>query len=88
MTLHINLPEELQERLNRRAVESGYKDAQEYVQALVLADAEDEFLPEDVEQLLLDRLQNPGPRVEFNDSFKEEFRAEVLRRREHNGPKQ
>lgn len=90
MTLHINLPDELQEKLNRRALENGYKDAQEYAEALLRADIEDEeeFLPEDVEELLLERLQNPGERLEFNEAFKEQFRAEVLRRRQQNGPKQ
>lgn len=90
MTLHINLPDELQEKLNRRALENGYKDAQEYAEALLRADIEDEeeFLPEDVEELLLERLQNPGERLEFNEAFKEQFRAEVLRQRQQNGPKQ
>ncbi|HEY1684163.1 MAG TPA: hypothetical protein VGG19_05330 [Tepidisphaeraceae bacterium] len=81
MTLHINLPDELQEKLNRRAVESGYQDAQEYAEALLRADVEENFLPEDVEELLLERLADSRPGIELTPEYVAKFKAEVEQRR-------
>ena len=81
MTLHIDLPDELQERLNRRAVENGYRDVQAYAEALLRADVEEEFLPAEVEELLLERLDDPRPNIELTPEYVAKFKAEVEQRR-------
>lgn len=81
MTLHLNLPDELQERLNRRAAESGYDNVEDYARAVLRADIEEEYLPEDVEELLLERLQNSAGSIELTPEFVAKFKAEVEQRR-------
>ncbi|HWB53905.1 MAG TPA: hypothetical protein VG722_06920 [Tepidisphaeraceae bacterium] len=88
MTLHIDLPDEVRERLSRRAAENGYSDVQEYAQALLRADVEEDFLPEEVEELLLERLKDTSPRMTLTPTSEAEFRAEVARRRNQGGTPQ
>jgi plasmid stability protein len=85
-SLNINLPDHLTNRLRARAIENGYETIEQYAQALLEADAsDDEVVDEDIEQLLLERLDDPRPDIEFTPQFKEQFRKQVNERRQSRG---
>jgi len=80
-TLQINLPEELSERIAARASESGYATPETYVESLLRADAgEDQNLDENLEKLLLERLDS-GPSILITPEFIEQFKQQVELRR-------
>jgi hypothetical protein len=83
--LHIDLPTDLKQRLSERAVESGFATVEQYAEALLRADAEAQPVDEQVEKLLLERLEDDQPGVEFTAQFKERFREQVRKRRELDG---
>lgn len=80
--LHLTLSEELKARLLRRAQESGYATVEQYAQAVLQASAADEVVDdEELESLLLERLEDPQPGIELTPHFKQQFRDELQRRR-------
>ena len=79
--IHIRLPDKLKPKLSERAAESGFDTVEEYVEALVRAEAADDIIgDEELEALLLQRV-NDSESIEFTSSFARNFRKEVTRRR-------
>jgi hypothetical protein len=79
--LQLNLSDDVKARLQARAKESGYETVEQYAQALLQASAEDELLDDDVEALLIERLEDPRPGIELTPQFKEQFREQINQRR-------
>ena len=72
-TLNLNLSNDLRERLQSRAAEAGYATVEEYAEAVLRFSAEEQFVDDDVEELLMQRLDDPRPGIEFNQQFKQQF---------------
>ena len=51
------------------------------------ATAEPELTDEQLEELLVQRLEDPRPDIELTPQFKEQFKEEVRQRRQAGGPK-
>jgi plasmid stability protein len=79
--LTLTIPNEVKTRLEARAAQSGYGSVEEYAEALLNAGAEEQFVDDDVEALLLQRLNDPRPNIELTDEFKNTFRQQVQQRR-------
>lgn len=83
--MQIRLRDDLQTRLAARAVENGFNSIEAYVESLLRADAgDDQFVDQDVEELLLRRLDS-GAGIEFTADFVQQFKRQVAQRREFNG---
>lgn len=80
--LSIQLPEELRSQAEARAAEGGHGSVAEYVEALVRADLESEGIDDDIEALLLERLDSPEPGIEVTPAFWERLREECRARRD------
>ncbi len=78
--LNINIRDDLRDKVAARAAESGFDSVETYVESLVANDVENVSDDEDLEALLLDRL-DIGPGIEMTPTFVEQFKAEVLQRR-------
>lgn len=76
----ITIPDELKFQAAARAAEAGFATVDEYVTAVLQADAGTDAEPE-LEELLLQRLDG-GPGIELTPQFVEQFRREVRDRRE------
>jgi plasmid stability protein len=83
-TIQINLRDDVQQRLAVRAAESGYKDVQKYVEALIEADTEEQLADADLEELLLQRLDS-GPSIEMTPEYRKQFIEDVKPRRNSSG---
>jgi antitoxin ParD1/3/4 len=83
-TMQLNLRDDLQQRLTARAAESGYKSANEYVEALIRADFGDDESDDDIEEILLARLDS-GPSIEVTPEYRKQLIEELSqpRKREH-----
>lgn len=79
-TLHIDVPEDIKTRLASRAAESGFATVEEYAQALLMAETQED-LPPEVEQILSDRINDPRPGIEFTPQFQLDFHRQVNQRR-------
>jgi hypothetical protein len=79
----ITIPDELKMQAVARAAEAGYATVDEYVAAVLQADAGTLAEPE-LEELLLRRLDS-GPGIEVTPQFVEQFKREVRGRRESDG---
>jgi hypothetical protein len=87
-TLNITLSDELKGLLEARAAECGFDHVEDYVQSLLKADARPaELIDEDLEELLLKRLDNPEL-VELTPTFVEQFKQQVAQRRKSHGAAQ
>jgi len=87
--LSIDLPEDVKTRLEARAARSGHGTVEEYVQALLRAEAdepsEDYAAPahltfstdEELEAMLLQRVNDPRPGIEATPEFWEDFKRRV-----------
>jgi hypothetical protein len=81
MTLHLNISDDLKARLQARASENGFDRLDEYVESLLEADtAENVVEDDDLEQLLLRRLDNPNT-FELTPAVVEQFKQQVAQRR-------
>src|SRR4051812_35406907 len=80
--LSVELPEELRRKVETRAAESGHRSVEQYVQALIRADAEfsadadlggpphlEVGTDDDLESLLTHRLENGGTSIEATPEF-------------------
>jgi hypothetical protein len=85
--LHIPVSDELKARLAACAAEGGFGTIEQFAQAVLEATAEPELTDEQVEELLVRRLEDPRPDIELTPAFKEQFMEEVRKRRESDGPK-
>ena len=83
--LHLTLPDELSSQLQSRAMESGYDSVEHYAQAVLRANGAPQAVDEDVEELLVSRLDDPRPDIELTPKFKDEFRAQLQERRRRQG---
>lgn len=83
--LNLNVSDDLAMRLRERAKESGYDDIERFAESLLQAELEDE----DLEALLLERLDDPRPKIEFTSEFQRSFLREIeeQRARGKNTPK-
>lgn len=80
--LSIQLPEELRSQAEARAAEGGHGSVAEYVEALVRADLDSEEIEDDVEALLLERLDSPEPGIAVTPEFVEQFTRRQAERRQ------
>ena len=83
--LHLTLSDDLHAQLLRRAHESGYASIEEYAEALLTASAETPVIDDDLEALLVERLDDPHPGIELTPQFQQQFRNEIQRRRASGG---
>ena len=83
--LQVKVPARVKERLVARAAESGYSSVEQYARAVLQASAEEEFVDEDLEALLLERLKDRRPGIAFTPAFKRQFRADIKKRRKSRG---
>jgi uncharacterized protein (DUF1697 family) len=84
-SINITLSEDLKVRLRARAQESGYQTVEQYIQAVLEANAQEAVLDDDLEELLTERMNNAQPGIELNEQFKSKFRQEVQSRRDTQG---
>jgi plasmid stability protein len=84
-TLHLNLPDDLRSRLEARAVESGFRSVEQYAEALLRASAAPGPTDESLERLLMARVEDDRPGIEFTPEFADEFRQQVRRLRASGG---
>ncbi|HZK81233.1 MAG TPA: hypothetical protein VFC46_09210 [Humisphaera sp.] len=73
-TLQIQISDEIQDRVSARAAEGGFKSVEEYVESLVAADA---VIDDDLEQLLLERLDSDAPSIELTPEFIAQFKQRI-----------
>jgi hypothetical protein len=85
--LQIPVSDELKARLAARAAEGGFGTIEQYAKAVPEATAEPELTDEQIEELLVRRLEDPRPDIELTPAFKDQFREEVRQRRQSGGPK-
>ena len=84
--LSIQLPDDLRAKVHARASESGHESVEDYVEALLRADADDTGVnDDDVEALLLERIDSTEPGIEVTPAFVEKFRQRIERSRQSGG---
>lgn len=83
--LHLQLPGDVEKRLRAQAAADGFGTIEEYAEALLRATTEEQFVDPETERILLERLDDPRPPIEFNAEFKEQFMDQVRRRRQAEG---
>ena len=82
----IDLPDDLRAKAEARAAEAGHSTLEQYLRALLHADiGTGEFLDEDLEELVLRRLDDASPSIEFTPQFARDFKDAMRRRREADG---
>jgi hypothetical protein len=99
--LSVELPDELRRKVEARAAESGHPTVEQYVQALLRADAEDSAdedlggpphlevgTDDELETLLRHRLDNGGPGVEATPEFWARLKERARRSSGEAGPGQ
>jgi len=77
--MQINLRDDLQQRVAARVAEGHYKNVDEYFEALVSADFDESEADDDIEEILLQRLDS-GPAIELTPEFEKQFLAEMAQR--------
>lgn len=81
----IDLPDDLRAKAEARAAEAGHGTLEQYLRALLHADiGTGEFLDEDLEELVLQRLDD-RPSIEFTPQFAQDFKDAIRRRRQAGG---
>ena len=83
--LHLTLSDDLHAQLLRRAQESGFASIEAYAEALLSASAEAQVVDEELESLLVERLNDARPGIELTPQFKQQFRDDIQRRRGASG---
>jgi hypothetical protein len=84
-TLHLTVSEDVRARLLRLAREAGYASVEEYAEHLLHESAEEQVIDDELEALLVERLDDPRPGIELTSEFKQAFRDEMQRRRRRGG---
>lgn len=91
--LNINLPEDVAERLRDRAARAGHDTVEEFVQALIFSEVEEEGedygapphltveSEEELKKFLEPRLDDNGGSIELTPEFREQFMRELRQRR-------
>jgi plasmid stability protein len=83
--LKLTVPDDLKSRLNARAMESGFDSVEAYARAVLAASAEPQVVEEDLEEMLLARLDDSEPGIEVTPQFKQGFLDEIRARRQSDG---
>lgn len=82
----IQLPDDLRARVEARASETGHGSVEEYVQSLLRADLDDsELTDDDLEALLVRRIDSPDPDIEVTPDFVRQFKERIEKRRRAGG---
>lgn len=81
-TLHLNLPDEIRARLEARANEAGFPSIEGFAESILRAEADEQFVDEETERLLLERLNDPQPGIECTTEFREGFLGHIRRHRQ------
>jgi cytochrome P450 len=76
-TLQIQIRDEIQGRVSARVAEGGSRSVEEYVEWLIAADAIQDENDDDIEQLLLERLDNDAPSIEMTPEFIAQFKQKI-----------
>jgi hypothetical protein len=84
-TLQITLQDDVRSRLEARAAAEGFPSIEQYAEALLRASAAQPPADEALERLLVSRVEDSRPGVEFTPEFAAQFREQVRRRRESHG---
>ena len=84
-TLHLNLPDEIRARLEARANEAGFPSIEGFAESILRAEADEQFVDEETERLLLERLNDPQPGIECTTEFREGFLEQIQQRRRTRG---
>jgi plasmid stability protein len=82
VSLTIELPDDVRNRLQSRAAAGGFGSVEHYARAVLEATAEDGLDEAAVEQLLVERAGEDGPTIEFSPDWAQQFRQQVRDRRE------
>ena len=83
-TVSITLSDDLKSRLETKAVESGFDRVEQYIESILQAETQEVLEDDDLEQLLLRRLDAPAD-IELTDQFVAQFKERVARRRRNGG---
>jgi hypothetical protein len=84
--LSIDVPDDLRAKVEVRASEAGYANVEAYVEALLRADLEPvDVEDDDIEALLLERIDSTEPGVEVTPQFVEQFKQQQAERRKRSG---
>ena len=75
------------DELKARPAVRGFGTIEQYAKAVLEATAEPDLTDDQVEELLVQRIEDPRPDIELTPAFKEQFREELRQRRESGGPK-
>ncbi len=75
-TMQIHLRDEVQRRVVARAAETGYENVEEYIEALLVAACGDIEVTEDLEKLLLQRLDGE-PGIELTPEYRKQLIDEL-----------
>ncbi len=78
-TLQIHVDDDIQVRLAARAAEHGFRNVEEYVNSLIIADVGDGQFDDDLEELLLRRLDG-GPGIVVTTELIAKFKQDVASR--------
>ena len=84
---NLHIKDERFQQLETRAKEAGFDSVDDYVDSLIQADLGEskEEYDEDLENLLLDRLNDPNPSIEVTPEFIANFYAQLAQRRRARG---
>ncbi len=77
--LSIKLPAKLEAKARARAVQGGHDTLDSYLKSLVIEDI-DEYLDPKIEQLLIERLDDPRPDIEATPEFWKNLHARIQRK--------
>ena len=83
--LSIQLPEDLRSKAAARASEVGHASVEDYVEALLRADLDagaDVGDDDDIEAMLLERVNSQEPGIEVTPEFVEQFKRQQEERRQ------
>ena len=76
--MKINVSDDVRSRLRARATKHGFGKVEDYVEAILIADTTPEMDDEQIEELLLSRLDGPFVKVDHADF--EQIRAKLNKR--------
>ncbi|HWE04815.1 MAG TPA: hypothetical protein VG326_20585 [Tepidisphaeraceae bacterium] len=83
--MQIQIRDGIKERVSARVAEGKVRSVEEYVESLVAADAVQDENDDDIEQLLLERLDNDAPSIEVTPEFIAQFKERIAHEIEARG---
>jgi hypothetical protein len=89
-SIQLELSDDLKSAAERRAAEGGHKSVRDYIESLVQADAAEQgeadsdfYEDEQLETLLLERLNDPRPGIEITSEFWDDLKRDIHDRQSH-----